>query len=767
MRRPTRTLAVAAAALAVIVVAWLRIEAPLAPIWRVLALTALALAPAVPSRWIWRTVAALVATVAAAWLSFGVSIVPSQPDPGSGFGLAPAYSILATRFGNGLSDFYGTHLPFDPRVHVAMADLVLIAIFAFSLPVALLAAARKPVGSALALLVGAGWPATLLGPSHGIAMGAAILGGELVLLAGLGSRRVPTLALPAVCVVAAAAVAVGSATAARHGLVHWQTWNPTSTAAGPVNVGFVWDAQYDGLDWPKHPTVVLRVEAAQTPAYLRATVLDDFVGDAWSVGIARPADGLEPPAALRPRNQIRETVTVERLADTHLVGGSVPVRFAAGAAPLVQPERGFATLTEGLPPGFHYSVWSYAPHPSAASLRRSPPEYPPALLHGGLLNVGDETTMPAFGTPRRVAVMMDRLSRNSALNPYEPLARLAQQVAGRARTPYDAVLRLENWFVASGGFRYSNHPLVVAPPLVSFVTSTRAGYCQYFAGAMALMLRYLGIPARVAVGFAGGTYDASANAWLVTDRDAHAWVEVWFKGFGWLPFDPTPAAPGAAARPIGTGIGPAGRIRPAQRRHGRVKGGAFGNGSATVGDVLARKNGLSGPHAKGSSSGTQGSVGGSGVDRGRPALLLLLALAVAAGAIVSTKAVIRLRGRTGRDPRRVAAACWEELTAFLLDQGIEAPRSATLHELGDFVQQQFGVDPASFVAAATAARYGRTEHAAAAVAAARRELGLLLEGVRRGLTRRERLRGLLSLRSLARPARAVEASASAGSGMAG
>ena len=75
-------------------------------------------------------------------------------------------------------------------------------------------------------------------------------------------------------------------------------------------------------------------------------------------------------------------------------------------------------------------------------------------------------------------------------------------------TPYDAVEKLEQWFVSSGTFRYSNHPPVLEPPLVGFVTRTHAGYCQYFAGAMALMLRYLGIPARVAVGFAGGTYDS-------------------------------------------------------------------------------------------------------------------------------------------------------------------------------------------------------------------------------------------------------------------
>src|SRR5207253_576058 len=354
---------------------------------------------------------------------------------------------------------------------------------------------------------------------------------------------------PAAAVVVAAAVAVGSATAARHGLVQWQSWNLTHVASGPIGVGFVWDAQYGGLKWPAHPTVVLQVQSAQTPSYMRAAVLDDFAGDAWAIGTPRPADSLEPPAALRPRNQTRQVVTVQDLADTRLVGGSIPVRFTAGAAPLAEPEPGFAFLDEGLPRGFRCTVWSYSARPTAQELRRSAPEYPSALAEQGLLDVGEDVTLPPFGTPDRAATVVTLVAQQPHLGPYLPLARLAEQVAGRARTPYDAVASLESWFIASGGFRYSNQPLVISPPLVGFVTQTRAGYCQFYAGAMALMLRYLGIPARVAVGFAGGTSDEHRHVWLVTDRDAHAWVEVWFKGYGWLPFDPTPAAPGSTRRP--------------------------------------------------------------------------------------------------------------------------------------------------------------------------------------------------------------------------
>ena len=62
------------------------------------------------------------------------------------------------------------------------------------------------------------------------------------------------------------------------------------------------------------------------------------------------------------------------------------------------------------------------------------------------------------------------------------------------------------------------------------------------------MLRYLGIPSRVAAGFTSGRYDGKSREWTVTDRDAHTWVEVWFRGWGWLPFDPTPSRSGLAGR---------------------------------------------------------------------------------------------------------------------------------------------------------------------------------------------------------------------------
>ena len=142
---------------------------------------------------------------------------------------------------------------------------------------------------------------------------------------------------------------------------------------------------------------------------------------------------------------------------------------------------------------------------------------------------------------------MTDFARAGQLRPFARLQALAEQVAGGARSPYAAAVALEQWFRFGGGFVYDQHPPkppAGVAPLEDFVAHTKRGYCQHFAGAMALMLRYLGIPSRVAVGFASGNY--RHGEWVVSDRDAHMWVEVWFRGWGWVPFDPTPGRGGLA-----------------------------------------------------------------------------------------------------------------------------------------------------------------------------------------------------------------------------
>ena len=92
------------------------------------------------------------------------------------------------------------------------------------------------------------------------------------------------------------------------------------------------------------------------------------------------------------------------------------------------------------------------------------------------------------------------------------------------------------------GFTYSERPPTHEYPLEAFLFEDKIGYCQQFSGAMALMLRMSGIPARVVSGFSPGSLNRDTGEYRVRDLDAHSWVEVYFTDIGWVTFDPTPAA---------------------------------------------------------------------------------------------------------------------------------------------------------------------------------------------------------------------------------
>ena len=182
-------------------------------------------------------------------------------------------------------------------------------------------------------------------------------------------------------------------------------------------------------------------------------------------------------------------------------------------------------------------------------------------------------TFPGFGAHRRPTVqrgiglgpvavphapVAPRLQALAAaaigVSPYAQAYHLARKLAARAPTPYAFVMSVRAWLTAAHGFSYTQTPAAHQYPLAAFLSSDRAGYCQQFSGAMAMLLRMGGIPARVAAGFTPGTYDPKSGRWIVTDSDAHAWVEAWFPTYGWVRFDPTPttapARGGTAIEPI-------------------------------------------------------------------------------------------------------------------------------------------------------------------------------------------------------------------------
>jgi hypothetical protein len=326
---------------------------------------------------------------------------------------------------------------------------------------------------------------------------------------------------------------------------------------------------------------------------------------------------------------------------------------------------------------------------------------------------------------------------------------VAKKVVEGTTNPYAAATTLEAWFrqPSLGGFVYDEQPPVAAPnqpALVQFVTQTKRGYCQHFAGAMALMLRYLGIPSRVAVGFASGNY--RHGEWVVSDRDAHMWVEVWFRGWGWVPFDPTPSRGGLAGSYSASS--PSFDVSAAAAVLAGKKGfGQFGDTLAnTLGFGTKARTSPDVPQLGGVPAGVL-STSGHRRDLG---ILRLLALAVAGALVLLALAKLVRRGSRflTRDPRRLAGACRAELRDFLLDQGVDVPASATLRELAALVESEFRVETGAFGLHATAARFAPRVGAGEAARAMRRDLRTLRRALRRTLSRSERVRGLLSLRSL-------------------
>ncbi|MGP8245679.1 MAG: DUF3488 and DUF4129 domain-containing transglutaminase family protein [Bryobacteraceae bacterium] len=94
-----------------------------------------------------------------------------------------------------------------------------------------------------------------------------------------------------------------------------------------------------------------------------------------------------------------------------------------------------------------------------------------------------------------------------------------------------------------------------ADPVADFLFRRRRGHCEYFASSMTMLLRALGIPARLVTGFAGGVYNPLTDLWLVRTSDAHAWVEAWLEGRGWTSFDPTPPAANSVRNTLETRLG--------------------------------------------------------------------------------------------------------------------------------------------------------------------------------------------------------------------
>ena len=272
------------------------------------------------------------------------------------------------------------------------------------------------------------------------------------------------------------------------------------------------------------PVMHIRIDSPLTvgPMKWRGAALTDFDGKRWSnpnrkletILVENEHVALAPAGLPPPGRRVSYRVELEALENDTLFFAGTPQILDLRARALYRSATASFHLGHAVPRGFRYDVYSLLDDPP----ERAPVRFPPPVLP--LASRELYLQLPALDS--RIA----ELGRRFASNATGDLAR-ARAVERHLRSDYGYALELPD--------------REVADPLAHFLFVRRKGHCEYFASSMAVMLRSLGIPARLATGFQSGVYNPVSGLWLVRASDAHSWVEAWIPGYGWTTFDPTPA----------------------------------------------------------------------------------------------------------------------------------------------------------------------------------------------------------------------------------
>ena len=277
-----------------------------------------------------------------------------------------------------------------------------------------------------------------------------------------------------------------------------------------------------GLEWLSRNA---RLEALEPRSF--DVSLSDPAGEAVMPDDVRDLAGELRTLLSDPSGQYAESSIARMLPDdlvvTHIryidgetgpeISGLTLQRKEAIAPDIVSFE-----FERAVPAGESYDMVSLVSTATRADLRRASTEYSASIT--------DHYLQLPVGLPDRVA-------------------ELARRVTATARTPVDRASAIEA-FLRGPSFTYSQQ--IDAPPpdadgVDHFLFESRTGYSDYFASAMAVMLRTVGVPSRLAAGYAPGEFDSASGRNAVRDSDSHAWVQVYFPEFGWIDFEPTPAWP--------------------------------------------------------------------------------------------------------------------------------------------------------------------------------------------------------------------------------
>ncbi|HUY60459.1 MAG TPA: transglutaminase domain-containing protein [Candidatus Dormibacteraeota bacterium] len=336
--------------------------------------------------------------------------------------------------------------------------------------------------------------------------------------------------------------------------------------------------------------------------YLRGVTLDRFANGNWypsrdprvpwgpgqvipdgvTVGV-----GALPPE--RARRLVQLTVTLlpgasAELPDLLYAGSPALTPDSPRGVDLIGPRLGssFTSLQQVVPLGG--LAQAAGPHGRIATT--------------GRVSVASPAQLRAAGTDYPAWVLPDAALPPTAPGPAAALRRIARGMVGRARSPYDAAVAIQNALRADETYTLTPPPTPRGQwPILYFLEHSHLGYCQYFAASMGALLRAVGIPARLVVGFGPGAYGYRGGAHLITLADAHTWVEVFFPAYGWVRFEPTPdgfyqppgTAPTAPLSTRGRGIGRTGVVDPNAISHqgGRRAGLGAGGGGVVVSAPLS------------------------------------------------------------------------------------------------------------------------------------------------------------------------------------
>jgi protein-glutamine gamma-glutamyltransferase len=273
--------------------------------------------------------------------------------------------------------------------------------------------------------------------------------------------------------------------------------------------------------------IVMKVRSEETVPY-RGVVFDEYNGKGWEISTGDAAETLtsESPRfdmytarntelAGGPSRQVAQVFHIEKDSSNVIFGTYQPETVFFPTSSIKIDPYNSLRAPYVVSAGSTYSVISRVPNASPAQLRSAGTNYPEEIVER-------YTGIPPTGLERT--------------------RELARELTEGTTNPHDAVMAMNEHLKETYPYDLSIPPQREEMDAVEyFLFEQRRGYCEQFSSSLAVMARSLGIPARVATGYVPGEYNPFTGLYEVRASDAHAWVEVYFPGYGWSTFDPTPS----------------------------------------------------------------------------------------------------------------------------------------------------------------------------------------------------------------------------------